>query len=816
MARPIHAATWRTCVAAWLLVWVVLAAAVPAAAQTDTAVPAAAQTEAAVPAAAQTDTAPAAAQADAAPAAGSAPTGVDLEALVKTLEDDAERAKFVATLKDLIAAQQAADADDAQPALAQLLSVITEKVDQASQWVIDTAAFFANVPSHIDTVVDEVTNPRKRARWLEVIVKLAIVLGVAFAVDWGVRALLSGPRRRLEARQPAGWASRLGYLVVLTVINLVPILAFAASANIVLPLTEPKVVTRLVAIALVNANVLARLILLVMDLLLASRAPALRLHGMSDTIASGLLRWSRRLTNVGVFGYFGLQAALLLGLPRGFYLLLMDLLSLVIVVMLVLMIIQYRAPLAAWMRGPQSTLPTTFEVWPILRRRLAEVWHLLAIAYVIAVYLVSAFGVSGSLAFLVKGTVLTVVIIVVAGLISVAVNHLIEVAVAGPEDRDAAPGQARTPPRYLGIVEWVVSLLVSAGAILALLSVWGVDVGAMLASDAGQRIISSLVKILTVLGIAMLVFAALSRTIERYLTATDEAGQTVERSARERTMLPLAYKAAVALLFVMATFITLSELGIDITPLIAGAGVFGIAIGFGAQSLVRDVISGFFILMEDTFVVGDVVDVGGNAGVVEAISHRTVKLRDLSGTLHTIPFGDVTRIKNLTKDFSYYLLNVGVAYRENVDQVMQVLRELGAELQEDVAFKFSILEPIEILGVDAFADSAVVIKARIKTRPIRQWAVGREFNRRMKNRFDELGIEIPFPHHTVYFGVDKHGDAPAANLRVRVPAGSRRAPATVPPAPQPQPTTMSDPPASATLAAAPVQRTDAGPGRGNA
>ena len=796
MARPLHAAIWHIGVAAWLVAWIVLSAAFPAAAQTD---------PAAVPAEAQTDTA-------AVPAAGSVPTGVDLEALVKTLEDDAERAKFVSTLKDLIAAQQVADADETQPALAQLLSVITEKVDQASQWVIDTAAFFANVPSHIDTVVDEVTDPRKRARWLEVVVKLAIVLGVAFTVDWGVRALLSGPRKRLEARQPVGWVSRLGYLVVLTVVNLAPILAFAATANIVLPLTEPRVVTRLVAIALINANVLARLILLVMELLLASRAPALRLHGMSDTIADGLLRWSRRLTNVGVFGYFGLQAALLLGLPRSFYLLLMDLLSLAIVVMLVFMIIQYRAPLAAWIRGPQSTPPTTFQVWPILRRRLAEVWHLLAIAYVIAVYLVSALGVSGSLAFLVKGTVLTVVIIVVAGLTWVAVNHLIEVAVAGPEGDDAAPGQARKSPRYLGIVEGVVSLLVFAGAILALLSVWGVDVGAMVASDAGQRVISSLVKILTVFGIAMLIFAALSRSIDRYLTATDETGQSVERSARARTMLPLAYKAAVALLFVMATFITLSELAIDITPLIAGAGVFGIAIGFGAQSLVRDVISGFFILMEDTFVVGDVVDIGGNAGVVEAISHRTVKLRDLTGAVHTIPFGDVTRIKNLTKDFSYYLLNVGVAYRENVDQVMQVLRDLGAELQEDVAFKFSILEPIEILGVDEFADSAVVIKARIKTRPIRQWAVGREFNRRMKNRFDELGIEIPFPHQTVYFGVDKDGDAPAANLRLRAPAGSRHGPATVPPAPQqqPQPTTMSDPPASATLAAVAKRDSDSG------
>ncbi len=714
--------------------------------------------------------------------------------------------------------RQAAEAGEAEPAVAKILDTLSDQVDRASQFVVAMAALTADLPNQVLGAIDEIQDPRKRDRWLEVIVKLAIVLGAAFAVEWAVRAALSRPRRKLEARQPEYLTLRLAHLVMLTLLRLVPVLAFAAAASVVLTLIEPKVVTRLVAIALINASVLGRLIMLVMDFLLVPSAPSLRLHGMSDGIATGLSRWSWQLTKVGVYGYFGLQAALLLGMNRGLYLLLLQVLGLAIAVMLAVMVIKYRAPVAAVIRGSQSSASGTFEVWSILRRRIAEVWHLLAVIYIIAVYLVWTLGVSGNLLFMVKGTVLSVVIIVVASITAIAASHLIEVALTKPQAQpgeEAAPSEAHPSPRHLGLIYPLVDLLVYTGAILALLSVWGADVTGMLTSDTGRRAISSAVTILVVVGVSLLIFETVSRSVQRYLSAKDDEGQTVERSARARTLLPLAHKALVGLLFIMTTFIILSEVGVDITPLIAGAGVFGIAIGFGAQSLVRDVISGFFILMEDTFVVGDVVDIGGNAGVVEAISIRTVKLRDLTGTVHTIPFGDVTRIKNLTKDFSYYLLDVGVAYREDVDEVMQVLRDLGAELQEDVAFKFSILEPIEILGVDAFADSAVIIKARIKTRPIRQWAVGREFNRRMKNRFDELGIEIPFPHQTVYFGVDKQGDAPPANLRVRAPAGSHRSPAPpaaaeAPPtiAAEPPPQTMSDPPASATLAAVAKRRSD--------
>lgn len=215
----------------------------------------------------------------------------------------------------------------------------------------------------------------------------------------------------------------------------------------------------------------------------------------------------------------------------------------------------------------------------------------------------------------------------------------------------------------------------------------------------------------------------------------------------------------VARVFILAigTMMILSEVGIDLKPLLAAAGFSGLAIGFGAQSLVKDVISGFFILLEDSISVGDVVEVAGVSGLVEEVKLRTITLRDLAGNVHIVPNGIIDRVKNMTKLYSYYVFDIGVAYREDVDQVMTVLQDIAAGLQADPLYAMDILEPLEMLGVDRFEDSAVMIKCRIKTKPIQQWRVGREMNRRIKNVFDSNGIEIPFPHRTLYWGQHKDG-----------------------------------------------------------
>ena len=219
-----------------------------------------------------------------------------------------------------------------------------------------------------------------------------------------------------------------------------------------------------------------------------------------------------------------------------------------------------------------------------------------------------------------------------------------------------------------------------------------------------------------------------------------------------KTLIGLLRTICLTLVWVVGIVMSLGQIGLDITPILAGAGIVGLAVGFGAQNLVRDVINGFFMILENQVRIGDVAVVNGTGGLVEAISYRTITLRDLSGTVHIFPNGTVTTLANMTKGWSGYVLDIGVAYKEDTDRVSNVMKEVAKELQNDPELGPKILEPIEILGVDKFGESEVVIKARLKTLPIQQWAVGREYRRRLKKAFDEKGIEIPFPHRTLYMG----------------------------------------------------------------
>ena len=291
--------------------------------------------------------------------------------------------------------------------------------------------------------------------------------------------------------------------------------------------------------------------------------------------------------------------------------------------------------------------------------------------------------------------------------------------------------------------------------------IWGLSEFGFLENTYLIGIISNLFSILLITLVAVTAWEAMSGFIEYAMQKV-----TGRYSKRLHTLLPIVRNVLFFVFSIMFTLVLLSQLGIDIMPLLAGAGVVGIAVGFGAQTMVKDFLTGFIIIMEDLIQVGDVAGVGGKTGLIERITIRKVQLRDLDGTVYTVPFSQINVVSNLTKDFSYYLLDVGIAYREDTDQVVKYLREIDEEMRSEENFQNLILEPIDILGVDQFGDSAVVIKARIKTLPIKQWEVGREFNRRMKYKFDKHGIEIPFPHQTVYFGEDKDGSAPPAYVQI--------------------------------------------------
>lgn len=243
-----------------------------------------------------------------------------------------------------------------------------------------------------------------------------------------------------------------------------------------------------------------------------------------------------------------------------------------------------------------------------------------------------------------------------------------------------------------------------------------------------------------------------------------DKGLDGEMKKRADTLRSLIRYILRVVILVVALMVILGEFGVQLGPILAAAGIAGLAVGFGAQHLVRDVISGFFILLEDQIRVGDVVQIAGKGGLVEKVNLRMTTLRDLSGNVHFIPNGQINLVTNMTNKFSYYVFDIGVAYREDVDEVIEVIKSIDEEMRRDPNFSRDILEPIEVLGLDQFAESAVVIKARVKTRPIKQWNIGREFNRRLKKKFDELDIEIPFPHITMYIGKDKKGQSAPLNV----------------------------------------------------
>lgn len=269
---------------------------------------------------------------------------------------------------------------------------------------------------------------------------------------------------------------------------------------------------------------------------------------------------------------------------------------------------------------------------------------------------------------------------------------------------------------------------------------------------------AGLLRVIIVLAGAYVVTRLLRRVAERMREQAEaeyakrEDGSAAELSKRMVTLMRFARVAISVAVWSIATVMALREVGYDVGPLIAGAGVVGLAIGFGAQNLVKDIIGGLFLLIENQVRVGDIAKINGTGGLVEEINLRTIVLRDLEGIVHIFPNGSIENLANLTRGYSCYVFDIGVAYKEDTDHVTKVLTEVADELSKEPEFESKVLGPLQVFGVDKFDDSAVVIKARIQTLPLAQFTVGREMNRRIKKRFDQEGIEIPFPHRTLYWG----------------------------------------------------------------
>jgi Small-conductance mechanosensitive channel len=281
----------------------------------------------------------------------------------------------------------------------------------------------------------------------------------------------------------------------------------------------------------------------------------------------------------------------------------------------------------------------------------------------------------------------------------------------------------------------------------------------LLTMSAAVGTVSLRIVFVLVLAYVGIRFARLGlQQLERVMILASEATDRLSGMAQKRaaTLTGILRTIALTAIWAIAIIQLLQQVGLDVAPILAGAGILGLAVGFGAQNLVRDLISGFFIILEDQIRLGDVAVINGTGGLVETITFRTISLRDFSGVVHIFPSGGINTLSNMSKEWSAFVLDMGVAYKEDTDRVVLVMREVGEDLRADSAFGPLMIEPIEVVGVENFADSAVMLRARIKTKPLEQWNIGREYRRRLKKAFDAQGIEIPFPHQTLYMGEASH------------------------------------------------------------
>jgi small-conductance mechanosensitive channel len=662
---------------------------------------------------------------------------------------------------------------------AQVIVGVSDRLARLSSDVVQAARAVISLPLLGLWVVQFATDPDRQELLLDTVWRLALVLAVGLLLEWLVARLLRPLQGRIAARVPAApmapvpveavdkdattierearqsarlwqrvrrlgtWLRRVPFGVASFVLDLLPVVAVLAAASglIAAGLGEQQT-PRLVILAGANAYAVYRTIVALARMLVQPDDARLRLVPVSDTRAAYVLRWARRAAAVGIFGYATVEAGLLFGLYRLAHDALVKVVLLMLAGIAVTMILQNRAVVADRIRPPEDASGPRAR----MRALLAPVWHVAAVFYVLALWVVVALEVRDGFSRLMWLSVVTALVLVLSRVVNILALGALHKLVAQADDAGGAAGRVGA---YQPFLRAFVRLLLGAATIVVLLEAWGMPVvGWFLSANLGGRLLGTMASIGFTVLLAVAVWEAVNAAIARYLAGLAGSAQAV-RSARLRTLLPMFRTALLVAICIVSALIVLSEIGLNIAPLLAGAGVVGVAIGLGAQRLVQDIITGLFLLLENTMQVGDVVTLGGLSGTVENLSIRTIRLRAQDGSIHIIPFSAVTTITNMTRDFGYAVVDVSVGLNENTDKVSDILRHVAAGLRQETKWAGGISGDLEVLGIDRFIENAVVLRTRIRTTPAQRWAVARELNRRIKQRFDELAVESPMTSHRV-------------------------------------------------------------------
>jgi small-conductance mechanosensitive channel len=736
----------------------------------------------AVPASAQTANAPA-------PAAGNTLTPEQANRALETLQDDAKRAQMIDTLRAIATtAPPAAAAPESKAAIplaadslgAQLLLSISEQIGETSRDIADAARSVMRFSALWHWLVRTASDPASYDILLDIAWKLAVVFGCALSAEWLVGRAVRRPLALLEARIPRSahlppraldhpdppssiadlaepekrrrhvnltrlWQSllRLPFVLGRLVLELLPVVAFVGIATLLLG-TElgDRVSTRLAIVAIVNAYAICRGLICIVRALVCPSG----LFTVRAETAAYIEIWVRRIVTVGVAGVAVANVALLLGLHHGGYAALLRLVMLVVHLFVVVIILQCRRPIADAIRASHDSSATMSAV----RNRIAGLWHILAIAVVLALWGVWALNIRNGYTLMLQYFAGTIVVGLITRLASIVVLSLIDRGFRiKPEILQRFPGLETRANRYLPLLRKIVSAVIVTFGLIALLEVWGVDAMVWFyGGQIGSRLLSAVVTIGIAAFAAAAIWEASNALMDRQLTMLARDGHYA-RAARLRTFQPMLRTALLCVIVTVVALTALSEIGVNVAPLLAGAGIVGIAIGFGSQKLVQDVITGLFLLLENVVQVGDTVTVSGLTGTVENLSIRTIRLRAGDGAVHIVPFSAVTSVTNASRGVGNASVTVNVSYKEDTDRVGQILKDIVAEMRGEAEFRPLIRGDLELWGVDKVDGSMASIVGQIRCTADGRWPVQREFNRRMKRRFQECGIEIAHGSQTI-------------------------------------------------------------------
>ena len=738
----------------------------------------------------------------------------DARRALETLQDDKRRAQMIDTLRAIANAsgppQAAAPAPEQKSPIplsadglgAQLLLTVSEEIGEISSEIASVARTITHFPAFYYWIVRTANDPAAYNLLIEIAWKLALVIGCALVAEWVLFRLIRRPVTFLEGRVPQtahlpaqvlpmvdppssvadvtpapelhkrrrslarAWQVMLRLPLVLgrLVLELLPVVVFVGVATALLgtEIGQPSTV-RLVILAVVNAYAFSRGLICIVRAL----AGPFGLFPVRAETAAYVEIWARRIVGVGVSGIAFANVALLLGLHRARYAALLRMVMLIVHLFVVVIILQCRRQVAEAIRAPAERQGLAAA----LRNRIAGGWHYLAIALDLALWAVWALNIRNGYSLLLQYFVGTLAVALVTRVAIMLTLSLIDRGFRiKPEILQRFPGLEIRANRYLPLLRKIVSGVIVFIGFVAVLEVWGVDaIVWFYGGQIGSRLISAVVTIGLAALIAAAIWEASNALLDRQINTLSRAGHYA-RAARLRTFQPMLRTALLCLIATVVGLTALSEIGVNVAPLLAGAGIVGIAIGFGSQKLVQDLITGLFLLLENTVQVGDNVSVSGLSGVVENVSIRTIRLRAGDGAVHIVPFSAVTTITNASRGAGNASVSVNVAYKEDTDRAGQILKDIVEEMRREPDFRALIRGDLELWGIDKVDGAMVSIVGQIRCTEAGRWPVQREFNRRMKLRFQQHGINVASATQTILMHVMPPADG-AANLTPRRAAG---------------------------------------------